>query len=88
MADQGIGIGGDEVDRVFERFHRAGSDPSVHGTGLGLYLSRHLVNVQGGQIRARSPGPGQGAVFTVTLPIVHDWMVASEEETAAELGTE
>jgi K+-sensing histidine kinase KdpD len=85
VTDQGIGIQSDEVERIFERFYRTGSDPSVRGTGLGLYLSRHLVSVQGGQILASSPGPGQGAVFTVTLPIIADWIVASEEDVTAEL---
>jgi signal transduction histidine kinase len=41
--------------------------------GLGLYLSRLLVDAQGGQIRASSPGPGKGATFLVELPMVPDW---------------
>jgi K+-sensing histidine kinase KdpD len=80
VTDSGIGIADDEVDRVFGRFHRAGADPSVRGMGLGLYLCQHLVEAQGGRIVANSPGPGQGATFSVTLPLARDW--GDEQETA------
>ena len=83
IVDQGVGIQDSEIVRVFERFYRAGGNPGVRGTGLGLYLSRHLVEVQGGQISASSPGLGKGAAFTVTLPIDPDWLPASDEELAA-----
>lgn len=73
VADQGIGIAPEHVHRVFERFHRAGSDPTVRGMGLGLYLSRHLVEAQGGTIWASSPGVGKGSVFTVSLPQAAGW---------------
>ncbi len=85
LADQGIGMAADEIDRVFERFYRAGLDPSVRGTGLGLYLSRHLVTAMGGEIHASSSGPGEGALFTVTLPAVRDWINVSDEAPAAEI---
>ena len=88
IADQGIGIREADIERVFDRFYRAGASPSVHGTGLGLYLSRHLVEVQGGQIRASSPGLGGGAAFSVTLPIDPDWKPAAAEESFAPAGTE
>jgi histidine kinase len=88
ISDQGIGIREAEIERVFERFYRAGGNPSVHGTGLGLYLSRHLVEVQGGQITASSPGLGNGAEFTVTLPIDPDWRPITGEETPALASTE
>lgn len=70
VSDQGIGIARDQVARVFERFHRAGVDPTVRGMGLGLYLCRHLVEAQDGLIAASSPGPGSGSTFSVTLPQV------------------
>jgi len=41
--------------------------------GLGLYLSRLLVDAQGGRIRAASDGPGKGATFVVEMPISPDW---------------
>lgn len=82
VADSGIGIAADEVDRVFGRFHRAGADASVRGMGLGLYLSHHLVEAQGGRIAASSPGPGQGATFSVTLPLARDWGDEPEAKTS------
>jgi signal transduction histidine kinase len=73
VADCGIGIAADEIDRVFGRFHRAGADPSLRGMGLGLYLSHHLIEAQNGRIAASSPGLGQGATFSVTLPLARGW---------------
>jgi signal transduction histidine kinase len=86
VADSGIGIPADEVARVFARFHRADADPSVRGMGLGLYLSHHLVEAQGGRIVARSPGRGQGATFSVTLPLARDWGDEQEAQTSGALG--
>jgi signal transduction histidine kinase len=73
ITDEGIGISAEHVDSVFERFRRLGADPRIRGMGLGLYLSRHLVEAQGGQIGATSPGPGLGATFMVNLPAAHGW---------------
>jgi two-component system sensor histidine kinase KdpD len=77
ITDTGIGIAPEHVDSVFERFRRVGGDPRVRGMGLGLYLSRHLVEAQDGQIWVTSPGPGLGASFSVTLRIARGW---SEED--------
>jgi signal transduction histidine kinase len=68
VSDRGVGIAPENVPHVFERFRRPGADPTVRGMGLGLYLSRHLVEAQGGRIAAASAGPGQGAIFSVALP--------------------
>jgi signal transduction histidine kinase len=76
VTDQGSGIAAEHVPHVFERFRRPGADPTVRGMGLGLYLSRHLVEAQGGRIAAESPGPGLGATFSVVLPIAHGWDAA------------
>jgi signal transduction histidine kinase len=84
VADCGIGLAAHEVDWVFGRFHRAGVDPSTRGMGLGLYLSHHLVEAQGGRIAANSSGLGQGATFSVTLPLARDCITLHEAETAAE----
>lgn len=69
VADQGSGIAREYLGSVFERFRRPGADPTVRGMGLGLYLSRHLIEAQRGHIGATSPGPGKGATFSITLPI-------------------
>jgi signal transduction histidine kinase len=78
VIDDGSGIAPEHVATVFERFRRPGADPTVRGMGLGLYLSRHLVDVQGGRIWAESGGPGAGATFSIELPIADDWDEESE----------
>jgi signal transduction histidine kinase len=77
VKDHGLGILPEHVPHVFERFRRPGADPTVRGMGLGLYLSRLLVDAMGGRIHAESGGPGQGSTFTVELPVVAD--VESED---------
>src|SRR6202140_5446424 len=70
VSDSGCGISPDMTERIFDRLFQA-SDPAVEGRkglGLGLYICKELVTRQGGQIWAKS-APGQGAVFSVTLPI-------------------
>jgi signal transduction histidine kinase len=70
VSDSGCGISPDITGRIFERLFQA-ADPGLagrKGLGLGLYICKELVTRQGGQIWARS-APGQGAVFSVTLPI-------------------
>ena len=69
VADDGPGISTNDQGRVFERFFRADAvrNSSVHGSGLGLSISRDIVRAHGGDITVRSE-PGQGAVFTVRLP--------------------
>jgi signal transduction histidine kinase/CheY-like chemotaxis protein len=70
VRDTGQGIGADLLPHLFERFRQGESSitrPHA-GLGLGLALTRYLVELHGGTIRAESPGPGQGATFTVLLP--------------------
>lgn len=73
ISDEGVGIAPADVGAVFERFRRVGSTTMARGMGLGLYLCRGLIEAQGGQIEASSPGLGQGATFTVSLPIATGW---------------
>ena len=65
IEDTGPGIPADMLDAVFERFWQAGSDR--RGLGLGLYISRYIVEAHGGSIVAAN-APGRGAMLTVTLP--------------------
>ena len=69
VADTGIGIESDEQQRLFERFFRAStaSEHQIPGTGLGLYITRAIVEAHGGSIAVRSD-PGEGTSFRVELP--------------------
>jgi PAS domain S-box-containing protein len=67
VKDQGIGIAPEHQARIFERFERAVSERNYGGLGLGLYITRTIVQALGGTIRVDSQ-PGQGACFTVELP--------------------
>jgi len=71
IQDQGPGIPPDEVPLLFGQFVRLQRDLGgpVRGTGLGLYISKHLAEVMGGQIWVESSGiPGEGSRFCFTLP--------------------
>ena len=69
VADHGIGIPGDEIDRIFERFYRV--DPArardTGGTGLGLSIVKHVAASNGGSVEVWSE-PGSGSTFTLVLP--------------------
>ncbi len=67
ISDQGIGIDADQVPRLFQRFARAVSERNYGGLGLGLYITRRIVETHGGAVRVTSV-PGQGSTFRVTLP--------------------
>jgi PAS domain S-box-containing protein len=71
VGDSGRGIGPDFLPYVFDRFKQADSSTTrrVGGLGLGLSIVRHIVELHGGQVQASSPGEGQGATFTISLPI-------------------
>jgi len=70
VEDTGIGIAPEHLPHVFQRFWQAhtGASREFGGLGIGLTLSRHLVEMHGGTIAVDSPGPGRGATFTVLLP--------------------
>jgi signal transduction histidine kinase len=72
VADTGKGISADLLPYVFERFRQGdGVTTRGHtGLGLGLAISKQLVEMHGGTIRAESGGDGQGATFTVRLPVL------------------
>jgi len=79
---------------VFDRFRQADSSTtrSVGGLGLGLAIVRHLVELHGGNISAESDGPGQGAAFMATFPLIAERSdsnstMLSGEFTASDLQT-
>jgi PAS domain S-box-containing protein len=69
VRDTGLGIPGEELPRLFERFHRIeGHHGRTHeGTGIGLALVRELVHLHGGTVEVTST-PGKGSCFTVSIP--------------------
>jgi two-component system, OmpR family, sensor histidine kinase MtrB len=68
VSDRGAGIDHADVEAIFEPFRRGGAlRDEVSGVGLGLYVSRRIVEAHGGRIRVRS-SPGKGATFEVLLP--------------------
>jgi signal transduction histidine kinase len=72
VSDTGRGIDAEVLPHIFERFKQSDST-SIRGhagLGLGLAIVRHLVELHGGRVRAESAGVGQGATFTIVLPIV------------------
>lgn len=69
VRDTGVGIKTDMLERIFEPFVRE-AGAGVDGLGIGLTLVRTLVTQHGGQITARSDGPGRGSAFVVELPLV------------------
>jgi signal transduction histidine kinase len=68
VTDQGVGIAPDDRARVFEQFVRVGDRMRTPGLGLGLYITKQLVEAHGGTISVEST-LGEGSTFTVALPI-------------------
>jgi hypothetical protein len=71
VSDTGQGISPEFLPHVFERYQQAGTSGSrrAGGLGLGLPLTRQLVEMHGGSVEAESEGEGKGATFTVRLPV-------------------
>ncbi|HTS03512.1 MAG TPA: CHASE3 domain-containing protein [Thermoanaerobaculia bacterium] len=67
VADRGIGIHDEDQRRIFERFQRGAAAGAYPGMGLGLWITREIVEAHGGRISVESR-PGAGATFRVTLP--------------------
>ena len=68
VADSGRGLDPAQLTAVFERFYRA-DRAAPGGTGIGLTIARGIARRHGGEVEVSSPGPGQGATFTVVLPL-------------------
>jgi len=70
VTDTGVGLSAQDVGRVFERFYRAPRQPRRSaGSGIGLTIARGIARGHGGDVTASSAGPGQGASFTLVLPL-------------------
>ncbi|MBD0334237.1 MAG: response regulator [Cyanobacteria bacterium Co-bin13] len=82
VSDTGEGISPAVLPRIFDYFRQADSTTTrkFGGLGLGLAIVRHLVELHGGIITAESPGEGQGATFTVRLPLFRGDSAGAEDE--------
>jgi len=83
VEDNGVGIAPDQLRRIFERFVQcsAASKQRHGGLGLGLSITRNIVEMHGGSIEAASAGPGCGASFQVRIPLASAPPPARREET-------
>jgi signal transduction histidine kinase len=75
VADSGPGIDPVDLSRIFDRFYRVDKARTGEGTGLGLAIAKWIVDAHGGRISAGNAA-GQGAVFTVVLPLARAGTVA------------
>lgn len=74
ISDRGRGFTPESAEKLFDLHNRGSGEGVTHGAGLGLAIARQLARRMGGDITARSPGPGKGAVFSVSLalaPVAH-----------------
>jgi PAS domain S-box-containing protein len=80
VQDHGLGIPSEALPQVFEKFYRVeGPDRrSIKGTGLGLAVSKNIVEVHGGKVGVRSEGVGKGSLFYFTVPLTQELAQAGD----------
>lgn len=69
VSDEGRGLAPQDVERIFDRFERGASGKEARGLGLGLFITREIVEAHGGRVWAESAGLERGATFVVELPV-------------------
>jgi signal transduction histidine kinase len=79
ISDRGRGFPPEAAEKLFDIHNRGSGDGVTHGAGLGLAIARALARRMGGDISASSGGPGQGAVFTVTLLLAPQGVAADAQ---------
>jgi PAS domain S-box-containing protein len=84
VVDNGIGIEQGDLERIFLPFDQGHRGHRVGGLGLGLAITRRLVELHGGRITAMSEGPGQGANFSIELPVTAARASAAPQMLSAE----
>ena len=81
VSDTGVGLTGQDVELVFERFYRAPGQPRRSaGSGIGLTIARGIARGHGGDVTASSAGPGRGASLTLVLPSRSPRQASSAEQ--------
>jgi PAS domain S-box-containing protein len=76
VQDYGIGIDPDDLPKMFARYFRARTSTGIAGTGIGLNLVKHIVELHGGRVGVESKR-GEGSTFTVSLPIAEQVQVST-----------
>ncbi|PMB02264.1 PAS domain-containing sensor histidine kinase [Fischerella thermalis CCMEE 5273] len=71
VVDNGVGLSQKQSERLFDLYFRGSNNRNSVSLGLGLYLSKRIINAHGGEIGVNST-PDQGATFWFTLPVIHD----------------
>jgi two-component system sensor histidine kinase/response regulator len=66
VADQGVGIAANQIEKAFDRFYRIWQIPGIAGAGLGLHIVKRIAELHGGTVNCNSE-PGRGSTFTVRL---------------------
>ncbi|MHB8605749.1 MAG: sensor histidine kinase [Thermoplasmatota archaeon] len=82
VRDDGPGLTPGQIDRLFLPFEQVHTAPGVQkaGTGLGLYVSKIIIEQHGGRVGCESAGPGHGSTFWFALPLASEDVVASADE--------
>jgi PAS domain S-box-containing protein len=90
VSDTGLGVPEDMRERIFELFTRShsGGDVKIVGLGVGLALSRQLVELHGGRMSVESEGPGRGATFSVRLPLLASSVAPLPSERGSQANAE
>ena len=82
VADEGRGVEPERLPLLFSKFSRSDGDREVLGAGLGLSISKGIVEAHGGRIWAESEGVGKGTTFTFTLPVAEEAVTAATRRSA------
>lgn len=90
VTDKGIGIDPNQIEKIFEEFYQVEDHMVRHhgGLGIGLSISRAIVETHGGRIWAESAGIGQGASFVISLPTVHAPKLDNMSNNSASVASE